>query len=114
MTDDELSAAVAEALGLPAGDPEAPKGGFAIDLRAGTCRDIPATVPYATDWSAAAQVIEAMREQRWTCAHLYLVLGRWTVSFDGHHSGDSGEAGDDSLPRAVCLAALAALEASHD
>lgn len=65
MTDDELSAAVADALGLPAGDPEAPKGGFSIDLRAGTCRDIPAAVSYATDWDAVGQVIEAMRGRGW-------------------------------------------------
>jgi hypothetical protein len=72
---------------------------------------------YSTDLAAAFLVVESMRNRTVKAWFVRLEdiafddpicpVGRWSCEF--RHGDDSGRAVDLSLPRAICLAALAAL-----
>jgi hypothetical protein len=65
---------------------------------------------YSTDMSTAMQVIEKMREARWSFA-CTLYEGRLPyASFCKLTAASSRNAESESLPRAICLAALAVVE----
>lgn len=62
--------------------------------------------PYSIDPAAAWQVVERMREDGWQCVISSRADG-WYVLFERGH--DSIDAEADTMPLAVCRAALAAI-----
>jgi hypothetical protein len=76
------------------GDP----GGYRIGVR-----------PYSSSIEAAMQVVEKMRERHWCISILnqFHEGPRWYASFEAVER--EAYASDDSLPTAICRAALAAI-----
>lgn len=70
---------------------------------------------YSSSVEAAMQVVQKMDEQKW-CVWIISQSRKgpkWAVSFEAKDS-DEGNAAGDSLPEAICRAALSAIEGKQN
>lgn len=80
----------------------------------GEATPIPSPPRYSTSWDAMRIVVEKMAKDGFrivTSSH-HAINVTWFVTFLGGNGGGSFSADSDTLPRAVCLSALKAREAS--
>lgn len=70
-------------------------------------------IQYSTTWEGMRLVVERMRELKWLCQMQQQEDGKWEAVFMNEDWEDEIKWAD-SLPRAVCLAALAAVESKKE
>lgn len=108
MTDDELNAAIwVEVMGWLAPDEEDGTT-WARDIKGHWFEEVDGPWKFATDIAAAFEVVERMRSAHWDDVVLEASTDGWRVSFTGLFGVDNRFFAD-SLPRAICEAALAAV-----